>query len=333
MKAVVRTKYGSPDDLKIKEVEKPVPGDNDVLIRVYATTVNKTDCGILWGTPFIIRFFTGLFKPKSPYTGTDFAGEIESVGRNVSAFKVGDRVWGFNDNGFGTHAQYMKIAADKAITTIPVNIDYEQAAASPEGAHYAYNCIKKAKVARGQKVLVNGTTGAIGSAAVQMLKYFDADITAVCNTQNIELVKSLGAGKVIDYTKEDFTKIDRQYNFVFDAVGKSSFAKCKPLLLPGGLYISTELGAGAQNIFLPLVTAITGNKKVIFPIPTDIKGSIEFIKGLIEKDKFKAVIDRRYPFGKIAEAYKYVATGQKTGNVVILWNDSDKVEQDTLSGQ
>ncbi len=323
MKAIVRSEYGSPDILKIKDVDKPTPNDNEVLIRVYATTVNRTDCGILWGKPFIIRFFTGLFKPKSPITGTDFAGKIESVGKNVMSFKIGDKVWGFNDEGLGSHAQYMKISKDKALTTIPDNITYEQAAASAEGAHYAYNCIKKVKIRSGQKVLVNGATGAIGSAAVQLLKYFEANVTAVCNTKNIELVKSLGADKVIDYTNEDFTKDDEKYNFVFDAVGKSSFAKCKPLLQSGGIYISTELGPYWQNTYLPLITAM-GNlpgrqagKKVKFPIPKDCKGSILFISNLIEKEKFKPVIDRKYPLEKIDEAYKYVASGQKTGNVVI----------------
>ncbi|HET9431611.1 MAG TPA: NAD(P)-dependent alcohol dehydrogenase [Chitinophagaceae bacterium] len=321
MKAVVRSKYGSPDHLKIQEVEKPSPGNNEVLIRVNATTVNRTDCGILWGNPFIIRFFIGLLKPKYPFTGTDFAGTIESVGKNVKGFKAGDRVWGFTDNASGTHAQYIKISEDKALAIIPDNINYEQAAASAEGAHYAYNCIKKAKLSKGQNVLVYGATGAIGTAAVQILKYLEAIVTAVCNTKNMDLMKSLGADKVVDYTKDDFTKDDQKYHFVLDAVGKSTFAKCKPLLHAGGIYISTDLGPMAQNIFLPLITPLIGNKKVIFPIPGDVRGSILFIKDLLQKEKFKPVIDRKYPFEKIADAFKFVATGQKTGNVVINWED------------
>jgi len=321
MKAVVRTKYGSPDVLKISEIEKPAPGDDEVLIKVYATTVNRTDCGILWGKPFIIRFFTGLIKPKSPVSGTDFAGRVESVGKNVTSYKAGDRVWGFNDEGLGSHAQYMKIAEHKALTTIPDHITYEEAAASGEGAHYAYNFINKVKLEKGQKVLVNGATGAIGSAAVQLLKYFEIHVTAVCDTKNMELVKSLGADRVIDYEKEDFTKEDEQYHFVFDAVGKSTFAKCKPLLLPGGVYMSSELGPGAQNPFLALITPITGNKKVIFPIPVNCKKSVLFIKDLLQKEKFKPVIDRKYPLEKIADAYNYVVTGKKTGNVVITFED------------
>ena len=243
MKAAVRTKYGSPDVLNIIEVEKPIPDDNEVLVRVYATTVNRTDWGILSGKPLLIRLFYGLFKPNSPITGVDFAGKIESVGKSVTSFKISDRVWGFNR---GTHAQYITIADDKSFTKIPDNITYEQAAASAEGAHYAYNAVKKVEFKNGQKVLVNGATGAIGSALVQFLKYFGANITAVCDTKNIKLVKGLGADRIIDYTKEDFTKDNEKYNFVFDAVGKSSFAKCKSLLLPCGVYTSAD---GIENFF------------------------------------------------------------------------------------
>ncbi len=324
MKAIVCPKYGPPDVLQLGEVEKPIPKDNEVLIKIHATTVNRTDCGILRAKPFFIRFFTGIFKPKKLIPGTEFAGKIEAVGKNVASFKIGDKVFGFDDNGSGSHAQYMTILEDKALTTIPRNITYEQAAASIEGAHYAYNFINKVNLKSGQKVLVNGATGAIGSAAVQLLKYFGVNVTAVCNTKNIELVKSLGADKVIDYTKDDFTKDDQNYNFIFDTVGKSSFAKCKPLLQPGGVYISSELGYMAQNVFLALIAPIIGNKKVIFPVPTDCRGSILFIKKLIEKGKFKAVIDRKYPLEQTVEAYEYVEKGQKTGNVVITVKHNDK---------
>jgi len=328
MKAIVYTKYGPPDILQLKDVAKPVPGDNEVLIKVYATTVNRTDTATIRAKPFFARLFTGILKPKKQTPGTEFAGEIEAIGRNVTSFKVGDRVFGFDDSGSGPHAQYMTISEDEALTTIPANITYEQAAASTEGAHYAYNFIKKVNVKSGQRILVNGATGAIGSAAVQLLKYFDAYVTAVCSTENTGLVKSLGADKVIDYTKEDFTKDEEKYNFVFDAVGKSSFAKCKPLLQPGGVYISSDLGYMAQNIFLPLITPIIkpmiGNKRTIFPLPTDIKGSILLIKKLIEQGKFKAVIDREYPLEQIVEAYKYVERGQKTGNVVITVKHDNK---------
>lgn len=320
MRAVIYTKYGSPDVLQLKEIPKPVPGDNEVLIRVYATTVNRTDYATVRAIPFFARLFTGLFAPKKQTPGTEFAGIIEAVGKKVSSLEVGDKVFGFNDQGSGSHAQYMTILEDKAIT-IPDNITYEQAAASIEGAHYAYNAVNKVDLRKGQKVLVNGATGAIGSAAVQLLKYFDINVTAVCATKNVELVKTLGASRVIDYTKEDFTKDDQKYNFVFDAVGKSSFFKCKRLLKSGGIYISSDLGYMAQNIFLPLITPIIkpliGNKITIFPIPVDIGKSLLLIKKLIEEGKFKSVIDRKYSLEQIVEAYRYVGKGQKTGNVVI----------------
>jgi NADPH:quinone reductase-like Zn-dependent oxidoreductase len=326
MKAAIRTRYGSPEILEIKDIEKPAPGDNEVLIRVYAATVNRTDCAILWGKPFIMRFFTGLFKPKSPITGTDFAGEIEEAGKKVVSYKTGDRVFGFFDSGLGSHAQYTTLREDKPFALMPENLNFERAAASLEGSHYAYNFIKKVDLKSRQKVLVNGATGAIGSAAVQLLKYFGLYVTAVCNTKNIELVTSLGADKIIDYENQDFTQDNEKYDFVFDAVGKSTFSKCKPLLLPHGIYISSELGPKKENPFLALVTPLLGRKKVRFPFPTDIKGSIAFIKDLIGQGKFEPVIDRVYTLGKIAEAYDYVASGQKTGNVVITMQPDSRTQ-------
>jgi NADPH:quinone reductase-like Zn-dependent oxidoreductase len=322
MKAIIYTKYGSADVLELKEVEKPTPKDDEVLVKVHATTVNRTDSATIRAIPFFARIITGLFKPKKQTPGTEFAGEIEEIGKDITSLKVGDRVFGFDEQGSGAHAQYLKISEDYVVT-IPENIPYEQAAASTEGLHYAYNMINKVNLKSGQNALVNGATGAIGSAAVQLLKYFDVYVTAVCNTKNIELVKSLGADKVIDYTKEDFTKDEEKYNFVFDTVGKSSFAKCKPLLQPGGIYCSSDLGYMAQNIFLPIITPITSKlpgqagKKTIFPMPVDVRRSLLLIKKLIEEGKFKAVIDRSYPLEDIVEAYRYVEKGQKTGNVVI----------------
>ena len=327
MKAIIYTKYGSPDVLQLKEVKKPTPQDNEVLIRVQATTVNRTDCATIRAKPFFMRIITGLFKPKKQIPGTEFAGKIEAVGKSVSSLKVGDRVFGFDDQGSGSHAQYMTIKEDKVII-IPDKISYEQAAASSEGAHYAYNFINKVDLKKGQSVLVNGATGAIGSATVQLLKYFDVNVTAVCATKNIELVKSLGADRVIDYTKEDFTKDEQKYDFVFDTVGKSSFFKCKHLLKPGGIYISSDLGYLAQNIFLPLITPIIKpiieNKKTVFPMPTDIRGSLLLIKSLIEQDQFQAVIDRKFSLEQIIEAYRYVEKGEKIGNVVITVDRNHK---------
>jgi NADPH:quinone reductase-like Zn-dependent oxidoreductase len=279
---------------------------------------------MLRAEPFIMRFFTGVLKPNKSILGTDFAGKIEAVGKNVESLKVGDKVFGLDDSGLSSHAQYMTLSENKALATIPNNISYEEAAASMEGAHYAYNFLNKVNLKSGQKVLVNGATGAIGSAAVQLLKYFGANVTAVCSTKNLELVKSIGANKVIDYTKEDFTKNNEKYNFIFDAVGKSSFTKCKPLLQSGGVYISSELGWMAQNLFFALITPIIGNKKVVFPIPSDCRRSVLFIKKLSEEGKFKAVIDRKYSLKEIAEAYRYVEKGQKTGNVVITLEYNNK---------
>ena len=317
MKAVVCKEYGPPDVLQIKEVEKPAPKEKEVLVRVIATTVNRTDTALARAHPFVSRLFTGLVRPKNPIFGSEFAGQIEEVGDGVAAFKVGDRVFGLNENGFGSHAEYMTIAEDRALAIIPEGIPYEQAAASSEGAHYARNFLNKVDLQSGQKVLVNGATGGIGSAAVQLLRYFDANITAVCGTENMELVRSLGADEVIDYTQEDFTQGDQKYDYVFDTVGKSSFGKCKPVLVPGGIYISSELGDMAQNLFFALTTPIFGDKKVIFPLPTDARSSIHLVKKLSEEGKFKAVIDREYPLEEIVEAYHYVEMGQKIGNVVI----------------
>lgn len=320
MKAILYTKYGPPDVLHLKEVEKPVPKDYEVLIRVYATTVNRTDCATIRAKPFFMRIVTGLFKPKKQIPGTEFAGEIEAVGQSVSFLKVGNRVCGFDDEGSGAHAEYMTIKEDNVIT-IPDKISYAQAAGSFEGAHYAYNFINKVDLQKGQHVLINGATGAIGSAALQLLKYFGVNVTAVCATKNIALVKTLGANRVIDYTKVDFTKDEQKYDFVFDTVGKSSFFKCRHLLQPGGVYISSDLGYMAQNIFLPLITPIIkpilDNKKTIFPMPTDIRKSLLLIKKLIEEGQFTAVIDREFPLEQIVEAYRYVEKGHKIGNVVI----------------
>ena len=228
MKAVIYRKYGSPDVIELQEVENPTPKDDEVLIKVHATTVNRTDTATLRAKPFIIgRLLTGIFKPNKPISGTEFSGEIEAVGKEVSSFKVGDKVFGFEDKDFGSHAQYKTISEGKGLTTIPENVTYEQAAASTEGAHYAYSIIKRMNIKRGQKVLVNGATGAIGSAAVQLLKYFDANVTAVCNTNNIEMVKSLGADKIIDYTKEDLQKMTKNITSFLTLLARVHFSSAR----------------------------------------------------------------------------------------------------------
>ena len=297
----------------------PEPGPGEVLVRVHATTVNRTDCGGLWGKPFVYRFFVGLPRPRRTATGTDFAGEVAGVGRDVTAFQVGDRVWGFDDNCAGTHAEYVTFPARKAIATIPAGIDYAQAVASAEGAHYALNALRKVPAEAGRQALVNGATGAIGSAAVQLLKHQGVHVTAVCATPHVALVKSLGAERVIDYLNQDFTKDDARYDFVLDAVGKSTFGACKTILKPGGVYLSSELGPGAENLYLALLAPLFGRKRkrVLFPIPVDIKASLTRMREMVEQGTFRPVIDRTYRLDDIREAFSYVASGQKIGNVIL----------------
>jgi NADPH:quinone reductase-like Zn-dependent oxidoreductase len=324
MKAAIYESYGLPEVLRIQETQKPAPKAKEVLVKVHAATVNRTDCAMLSGKPVIIRLLTGLKKPKNPILGTDFAGEVEAVGSAVTLYKVGDKVFGFDDLGVSSHAAYTVVSEDMAMLPIPEGIGYEEATASLEGAHYAYNFINKVNLQKGHKVLVNGASGAIGSAAVQLLKFSGAHVTAVCNTKNLDLIKSIGADELIDYEKEDFTDSKDKYHFVFDTVGKSSFGKSKHLLVSGGVYISSELGWMAQNPFLALLTPLFGGKKVKFPIPLDKKRSVLLMKKLIEKGKFKAVIDRTYPLEEVAKAFEYVKSGQKTGNVVITFDHNQQ---------
>ena len=317
MKAAVYTHYGPPEMVHLSEVEKPVANDNEVLIKVSASTVNRTDCGFRSANYFIVRFWSGLIRPKNPVLGCEFAGVIEAIGKNVTLFKPGDKVFGYNDTKFGGHAEYMTMAEDDSLTTMPENISFNEAAAITEGAHYALCDIRAAKIGAGQQVLINGATGAIGSAAVQLVKHLGAGVTAVCDTKNTGLVQSLGADVVIDYLKEDFTTLNTRFDVVFDAVGKSSFRKCLPLLKKGGIYMSTELGYMAQNPFLALITPLFGGKKLLFPMPSISKKDVEFLKELVAKGRFRPVIDRSYPLEQIIEAHRYVETGMKTGNVVI----------------
>jgi NADPH:quinone reductase-like Zn-dependent oxidoreductase len=317
MRAAVRTRYGPPDVVRIEEVEKPAVKDGEVLVRVHATTVNRTDCGLRAAKPFIYRFFLGLRRPRLTVLGNEFAGQVEAVGAGVTSFEVGDRVFGFSGNSFGAHAEYMTMPEDGTLATMPANLSYEEAAPSTEGAHYALSLLRTAKLQRGQGVLVNGATGAIGSAAVQLLKGTGAEVTAVCGTEHMELVRSLGADRVIDHTVEDFTRDGQRYDVVLDAVGKSSFGRCRPLLKPGGLYLSTDLGPLSQNPVLALVTPLFGRRRVRFPIPRQDQGTVAYLKERIESGTFTPIIDRRYRLDQIVEAYRYVETGQKVGNVVI----------------
>jgi NADPH:quinone reductase-like Zn-dependent oxidoreductase len=328
MKASVLTRYGPPDVVRIAEVDKPTAKDNEVLVRVHATTVNRTDCGFRAGKPFFVRFITGLIRPKVTVVGSEFAGEVEAVGSGVRSFEVGDRVFGYSGlrhgSRFGAHAEYLAMPEDGLVATMPANVTFEEAAPGTEGSHYALWFIRKAKIQRGQDVLVNGATGAVGSAAVQLLKSLGAHVTAVCDTKNVELVRGLGADRVIDYTAEDFTRDEQTYDVVLDAVGKSSFGRCRRLLKPGGIYVSGDWGPKAQNPILALLTPLFRGKKVIFPLAKDDQEMARYLKGLMESGAFKPVIDRRYPLDQIAEAYKYVETGQKIGNVVISVEPSNQ---------
>ncbi|UPT67002.1 MAG: NAD(P)-dependent alcohol dehydrogenase [Sphingobacteriales bacterium JAD_PAG50586_3] len=317
MRAIVYTRYGPPEVVQLKEVAKPKPKDNEVLIKVHATTVNRTDCGFRKAEYFAVRVVGGLFKPKNTILGTELAGVVEAIGKDVKTFAVGDKVFGLSTFKFGTHADYVCVPEDKAITPIPINLDFNEAAAVCEGMFLAYNYIKRLDFSTPKKVLVNGASGSIGSATLQLAKYFGAHVTAVCKTSAVELAKSLGADRVIDYTKEDFTKENEQYDAVFDSVGKSSFFKCKHLLKPKAFYTSTELGYMWQNVWLALIAPLMPGKKVLFPIPVDTKEDMFFFKQIIEEGKYKPVIDRTYPLEQILEAYQYVETGEKTGNVVI----------------
>lgn len=315
MKASIRRKYCSPSRISIEDIEKPIPNDNEVLIRVHATTVNRTDCANLTAKPFIMRFFLGLFKPRKTVLGTDFAGEIQSIGKNIKSFKINERVFGFIDSGSQSQSDYLTTTED-SLYHIPENVSYKEAAASLEGAHYAYTFIHKVSIQSGQNVLINGATGGIGSALLQFVRQYDVQITATCDTKNIQLIKSLGADKIYDYTKEEFTDDKDKYDFIFDAVGKSTFGKCKPLLKGKGVYISSELGPYSQNIFYSLWTSRLP-KKVIFPIPFSTKKTIPYISHLLEKGLFKPVIEREYTLDEITKAYEYVIKGEKTGNVII----------------
>jgi len=321
MKAAVHHVYGPPEVVSIEEVPAPVPQNGEILIRVYASTVNRTDCGFRSAQYFISRLFSGLLKPKNKTLGCEFSGEVVEVGGGAVEFRVGDRVFGYDDDAFGGHAEFKVIGRQGGVATIPEGMDYSVAAALTEGSHYALCNIRSAKVKAGDVVMVYGASGAIGSAAVQLLKHFGTYVVAVVGTSHVELAGSLGADEVIDYMTQDFTQTPHRFDFIFDAVGKRSFGQCRPLLKSKGIYISTELGKRSENIFLALITPLWGGKKVLFPLPTIKKEDVLFLKGLAETGKFRPVIDRKYPLAEIVEAYQYVETGQKVGNVVISIRD------------
>jgi NADPH:quinone reductase-like Zn-dependent oxidoreductase len=320
MRAVVHDRYGPPEVLRLEEVERPVPKDDEVLIRIYATTVNRTDCGMRSAQPFIVRLFTGLRRPKRKILGMELAGEVESVGAAVTEFEVGDHVFGVK--GFGAHAEFVCMRESAPLAHKPANMTFEEAAAVCDGASLALACLRKADLRKGQSILIYGASGSVGTAGVQLATYFGADVTAVCNTKNLELIRSLGADEVIDYTQEDFTKNGKTYDVIFDAVGKHSFRRCRRSLKPGGIYVETDLGFMWHVPLLVLLTRRIGDKRVKVGITRYTKQDVVFLNELIEAGKYQAVIGRSYPLEQVVEATRYVETGQKTGNVVLTVNDS-----------
>jgi NADPH:quinone reductase-like Zn-dependent oxidoreductase len=318
MKAAVNTRYGPPEVVRVVDVDRPAPADDELLVKVHATTVNRTDCGFRAGKPFIVRFFSGLRRPQRTVLGNEFAGVVEAVGGSVTTFQIGDRVFGYCEGRFGAHAEYLTVAEHASVALVPPETSFVEAAPGTEGSHYALAYLRKARIGAGHDVLVYGATGAIGSAAVQILKHLGATVTAVCATEHVELVEGLGADRVVDYKTTDFTADTQRYDLVFDAVGKRSFGECRRLLRPQGIYCSTELGPWCQNPLLALLTPALRGRRVQFPIPRDDQEMIRYLGGLIEMGAFRPLIDRQYPLEDIVGAYRYVETGQKVGNVVII---------------
>jgi NADPH:quinone reductase-like Zn-dependent oxidoreductase len=321
MKAIVYTEYGPPDVLQLKEVEKPTSKDNEVLIRIHATTVTATECTFRKGEPLFSRLFTGLRRPKITILGEELAGEIEAVGKDVKLFKKGDQVFGTAGPGFGANTEYICVPEDGVLAIKPTNMTYEESAASVDGFLTALPFLRdKGNIQSGQSVLIYGASGSVGAAAVQIARYFGAEVTGVCSSTNLELVKSLGADTVIDYTKEDFTKTGETYDIIFDTVGKTSFSRCKSSLTQNGIFLEAGIGLG---IFPHVLwTSLFGGKKAKIAAtglrsPQERTKDLMLLKELMEAGKIKPVIDKRYPLEQIAEAHRYVDAGHKKGNVVI----------------
>jgi len=338
MKAIVYTEYGPPDVLELKEVEKPAPMDNEILIRNHATTVNIGD---IWArnfkeiTPsrftmplplwFPSRMYFGFTKPRVNILGSEFAGEVEAVGKDVKRFRKGDQIFGYRGQKMGANAEYLCMPEDGLVAIKPANMTYEEAATVPYGALTALSLLRKANIQRGQKVLINGASGSIGSAAVQLAKYFGAEVTGVCGTPRLEFVKILGADTVIDYTREDFTKNGETYDLIFDILGKGSFSSCQNSLKRNGIYLLASFKI--KQLFQMLWTSIKPGKKVICTLSSDSPEDLALIKKLVEEGKIKSIIDRSYPLEQTAEAHRYVENGHKKANVVITMEHNNKREE------
>lgn len=319
MKAAVVTRYGPPDVVTVRDVPKPEPGPGEVLVRVHATTVNRTDAGELCGRPILLApLFYGLRRPRRSIFGMDVAGDVEAIGAGVTLFKPGDRVFGFcPSRRNGAHAEYVCMSERSPLALIPAGLSYDEAVVC-EGAFYASASVQK-YAKPGSKVMIYGASGAIGSSAVQLAKCNGAHVTAVVPTRHVQLAERLGADRVIDYMTEDFTGIDEKFDFILDAVGKTSFFRCRKSLKADGVYASTDVGPYAQNLPLVLWSAISGSNRIVVPVPS--RGSVEafmtMLRARMEAGQFRATIDRAYPLAEIADAYRYVETGQKAGIVVI----------------
>jgi NADPH:quinone reductase-like Zn-dependent oxidoreductase len=318
VKAVVYERYGPPEVLRIEEVPKPVPAPDEILVRIRATGVTRSDAHLRSGDSVVGRFVSGFVRPKRKILGHELAGEVEAVGAAVTEFEVGDRVFGalpYLALSTGAHAEYMCVPERFPLAHMPDGTSFEEAGAVGDGALLTLNCLRPAGRLEGKRVLVYGASGSMGTAGVQLAKHFGAHVTAVCNTRNVELVRSLGADEVIDYLQEDFTKNGETYDVIFDAVGKHSFRRCKRSLNPGGVYLPTD---GLRNVPLWLLHKRVGDRKVLFELPPRMrKEDVLFLKGLIEAGAYRVVIDRAYPLEDVIEAYRYVDTQQKVGNVVL----------------
>jgi NADPH:quinone reductase-like Zn-dependent oxidoreductase len=320
MRAVVHDRYGPPEVQRLEEVERPVPKEDEVLVRIHATTVNRTDCHIRQAKPFMWRFFAGFLRPKRKVLGMELAGEVEAVGAAVTEFAVGDEVFGVQgyNRPYGAHAEFISMREGDPLAHKPIGMTFEEAAAVCDGFIQARECLNAADLRKGQRILVYGASGSCGTATVQLARYLDAHVTAVCNTKNVELVRSLGADEVVDYLQEDFTKNGETYDVIVDAVGKHSLLRCGGSLKPGGVFVATDLGRLMfENPLTALVTRFIGDKRATLPLGKYRKADVLFLKELIEAGRYRAVIDRRYPLEDIVEATRYVETGQKTGNVVL----------------
>ena len=316
MRAAVSARYGPPEGIELREVEDPTPGPTDVLVRVVASTVSRTDCGALRGYPRFARIATGLLRPKHTVLGMDFAGIVDRIGAEVTGLGPGDRVFGLSPESFGAHAELLRVPAAGAIAVMPEGARFDEVVAC-EGAWYASTYLDAFGLGPGHSILIYGASGAIGTAAVQLAKHRGAEVTAVVGTRHVELARSLGAERVVDFTIEDFTRLGERFDFVLDAVGKTSYSRCKRLLRKGGTFSATDLGPWGQNVLLDLLSRLTRSRRVVFPLPKHARAAVELVRDLLATRAFRAIVDRSFTLDEIVNAYRFVETERKTGIVVL----------------